>query len=117
MLRFLKVAQADRKLEHLAFYFINLCLVECKALKLKPSLLCAAAIDETRCALQITLAWMAQLVKYVCYEISQIRECVELTLKFQKVASTEKLNVTYEKYLRPEHSNTATIKPLNTLPF
>ncbi|KAF5728174.1 putative cyclin-B3-1 [Tripterygium wilfordii] len=117
MLRFLKAAQSDTKLEHLAFYLIDLCLVEYEALKFKPSLLCASAIYVARCTLQINPAWTPLLIKHARYEMSQIRTCAEMILKFQKAARTGKLNVTYEKYLRPELSNAATIKPLNRLPL
>ncbi|CAN7021001.1 unnamed protein product [Brassica rapa subsp. trilocularis] len=44
MLRFLKAAQSNKKLQQLSFYLIELCLVEYEALKFKPSLLCASAI-------------------------------------------------------------------------
>ncbi|KAH9677030.1 2-dehydro-3-deoxyphosphooctonate aldolase 1 [Citrus sinensis] len=53
MLRFLKAAQSDTKLEHLAFYLIELSLVQYEALKFKPSLLCASAIYVARCTLQM----------------------------------------------------------------
>ncbi|KAJ6432341.1 hypothetical protein OIU84_019560 [Salix udensis] len=95
MLRFLKAAQTDLKLEHLAFYLIELCLVEYKALKFKPSMLCAHAH----------------------YQVSQIRDCAEMILRIQKAARTSQLRVTYEKYMRPDLSGVAAIKPLNELPL
>ncbi|KAI9112805.1 hypothetical protein K1719_016122 [Acacia pycnantha] len=49
MVRFLKAAQSDKKLEHLAFFLIELCLVEYEALACKSSLLCASAIYVARC--------------------------------------------------------------------
>ncbi|KAH9646254.1 2-dehydro-3-deoxyphosphooctonate aldolase 1 [Citrus sinensis] len=42
-----------RMLEHLAFYLIELSLVQYEALKFKPSLLCASAIYVARCTLQM----------------------------------------------------------------
>ncbi|RVW93900.1 putative cyclin-B3-1 [Vitis vinifera] len=92
MMRFLKAAQSDKRLEHLAFYLIELCLVEYEALKYKPSLLCASAI-------------------YLA------RDCAEMILKFQKAARTGQLKVTYEKYVRPDQSGVAAITPLNRLPL
>ncbi|KAK3042661.1 hypothetical protein RJ639_000913 [Escallonia herrerae] len=73
MLRFNKAAQSDKKFEHLAFYLIELSLVEYEALNFKPSLLCASAIYIARCTLQITPAWTPLLVKHTRYEESQIR--------------------------------------------
>ncbi|KDO61581.1 hypothetical protein CISIN_1g047159mg, partial [Citrus sinensis] len=49
----LNAAQSDTKLEHLAFYLIELSLVQYEALKFKPSLLCASAIYVARCTLQM----------------------------------------------------------------
>ncbi|PPE02450.1 hypothetical protein GOBAR_DD00539 [Gossypium barbadense] len=96
MLRFIKAAQSDTKLEHLAFYLIELCLVEYEALKFKPSLLCASAIYVARCTLQM--------------------ECAEMILRFQRAASSGQLKVTFEKYASHELSQVAMITPLGRLP-
>ncbi|KAA8523415.1 hypothetical protein F0562_009838 [Nyssa sinensis] len=117
MLRFLKAAQSDTKLEHLAFYLIELCLVEYEALKFKPSLLCASAIYVARCTLQMTPAWTPLLGKHAHYEESQIRDCAEMILRFQKAARTAMLKVTHEKYNSMEYSRVAAIKPLDKLPL
>ncbi|KAF9674479.1 hypothetical protein SADUNF_Sadunf10G0131500 [Salix dunnii] len=117
MLRFLKAAQTDLKLEHLAFYLIELCLVEYKALKFKPSMLCASAIYVARSTLQISPAWTPLLTRHAHYQVSQIRDCAEMILRIQKAARTSQLRVTYEKYMRPDLSGVAAIKPLNELPL
>ncbi|KAI5332553.1 hypothetical protein L3X38_022682 [Prunus dulcis] len=117
MLRFLKAAQSEPKLEHLAFYLIELCLVEYEASRFKPSLLCAAALYVARCTLQITPAWTPLLCKHARYDVSQIRDSAEMILKVQKVARVGRLKVTYEKYMRPDLSGVAAIKPLERLPL
>ncbi|KAM5586865.1 putative cyclin-B3-1 [Rosa sericea] len=117
MLRFLKAAQSDTKLEHLAFYLIELCLVEYEPIMVKPSLLCAAAICVARCTLHITPAWTPLLCKHARYEVSQIRDCAEMILRFQKAAGVGKLKVTYEKYMRSDLSRVAAIEPLERLPL
>ncbi|KAI3456658.1 hypothetical protein Pfo_013321 [Paulownia fortunei] len=116
MLRFLKAAQSDMKFEHLAFYLIELCLVEYEALNYKPSMLCASAIYVARCTMQMTPPWTPLLAKHARYEESQIRGCAEMILKFQKAAKTTLLKVTYEKYTKLDHCRVATIKPLDRLP-
>ncbi|BBH01425.1 hypothetical protein Prudu_011690 [Prunus dulcis] len=113
MLRFLKAAQSEPKLEHLAFYLIELCLVEYEASRFKPSLLCAAALYVARCTLQITAAWTPLLCKHARYDV----DCAEMILKVQKVARVGRLKVTYEKYMRPDLSGVAAIKPLERLPL
>ncbi|KAL8166862.1 hypothetical protein V2J09_008361 [Rumex salicifolius] len=116
MLRFLKASQSDAKLEHLAFYLIELCLVEYEALSFKPSLLCAAAIYIARCTLHINPKWTALLEHHAQYKESQLRVCSAMILRFQKAAKNGQLNVTYEKYSRPELGEVAAIKPLKCLP-
>lgn len=61
------------QLEHMAFFLIDLCLVEYEALAFKPSLLCASALYVARCTLQITPSWTPLLQKHARYEVSQIR--------------------------------------------
>ncbi|KAL4597851.1 hypothetical protein ACB092_11G018100 [Castanea dentata] len=117
MLRFLKAAQADSKLEHLAFYLIELCLVEHESLKFKPSLLCASALYVARCTLHMTPAWTPLLCKHARYEESQLRDCAQMIIRSHKAAGKGQLRVSYEKYMRPDLSGVAAIKPLDRLPL
>ncbi|XVF77760.1 hypothetical protein PTKIN_Ptkin14bG0072700 [Pterospermum kingtungense] len=116
MLRFIKAAQSDTKLEHLAFYLIELCLVKYEALKFKPSLLCASAIYVARCTLQVTPPWTPLLCKHARYDVPEMRECADMILRFQRAAKSGQLKVTYEKYMSDELSGVAAIKPLDRLP-
>lgn len=116
MLRFLKAAQSDKKFERLAFYLIELCLVEHEALNYKSSMLCASAIYVARCTMQLTPRWTPLLTKHARYEESQIRGCAEMILKFHKAAKTSLLRVTCEKYSNGDLSRVANIKPLERLP-
>ncbi|GAV84561.1 Cyclin_N domain-containing protein/Cyclin_C domain-containing protein, partial [Cephalotus follicularis] len=115
MLRFLKAAQSDKKLEHLAFYLIVLCLVEYEALKFESSMLCASALYIARCTMQITSAWTL-LHGHARYDVPQFRDCAVMILRFQKIARSGQLKVTYEKYMGPALSGVAAIKPLDRLP-
>ncbi|WJX93248.1 hypothetical protein P8452_74797 [Trifolium repens] len=116
MVRFLKAAQSDKKLEHLSFFLIDLCLVEYEALAFKPSLLCASALYVARCTLKVTPTWTPLLHKHARYEVSQIRDCADMILRFHKAAGKGKLKVAYEKYSRKELSGVAAVKPLDRLP-
>ncbi|RDX96273.1 putative cyclin-B3-1, partial [Mucuna pruriens] len=104
MVRFLKAAQSDKKLEHMAFFLVDLCLVEYEALAFKPSLLCASALYVARCTLQITPPWTPLLHRHARYE-------------FHKAAGVGKLKVTYEKYSTQEFGRVAALKPLDKLPL
>ncbi|CAH8381312.1 unnamed protein product [Eruca vesicaria subsp. sativa] len=117
MLRFLKAAQSNKKLQQLSFYLIELCLVEYEALKFKPSLLCASAIYVAHCTLHMTPVWTALLNSHTHYNVSQMKDCSDLILGFHKAAKTGKLRVTYDKYMKPERSNVAVLKPLDKLPL
>ncbi|KAK6149554.1 hypothetical protein DH2020_017079 [Rehmannia glutinosa] len=116
MLRFLKAAQSDKKFECLAFYLIELCLVEYEALNYKPSMLCASAIYVARCTMQMTPPWTPLLSKHARYEESQMRDCADMILKFHKAAKTNLLKVTFEKYTKLDYCRVAAIKPLGRLP-
>ncbi|XP_058208773.1 putative cyclin-B3-1 [Rhododendron vialii] len=116
MLKFLRAAQSDTKLEHLAFYLIELCLVKYEALKFKSSLLCASAIYVAQCTLQKTPAWTPLLSNHARYDESQMRDCAEMILEFHKAAKTAMLKVTVEKYARLDYGVVANIKPLSRLP-
>lgn len=117
MLRFLKAAQSDTKFEHLAFYLIELSLVEYEAVDFKPSLLCASAIYLARCTLQMTPAWTPLLGKHAQYEESQVRDCAKSLLRFHKAAKQGVLKITFQKFMRPDYSKVAAIKPLDRLPL
>ncbi|KAJ4879369.1 cyclin b3 [Raphanus sativus] len=117
MLRFLKAARSNKKLEQLAFYLIELCLVEYEALKFKPSMLCASAIYVARCTLRMTPVWTPLLNNHTHYNVSQMKDCSDMILGFHKAAKTGKLRVTYDKYMSPDRSNIALLKPLDKLPL
>ncbi|KAF9587649.1 hypothetical protein IFM89_004481, partial [Coptis chinensis] len=111
MLRFLKAAQSDKKLEHLAFYLIELCLTEYEALKFRSSLLCASAIYVARCTLQMSPAWTPLLCKHAHYE----EDCAEMILRFHKASSKGPLKVTYGKYVCESYLCVAKIKAVHRL--
>ncbi|XP_043687982.1 cyclin-A1-1 [Telopea speciosissima] len=117
MLRFLKAAKSDTKLEHLAFYLIELSLVEYEALKFKPSLLCASAIYLARFTLQISPAWTKLLRKHTHYEESDLRDCADMILGFQKTSGRGPLRVTHDKYMQNDRSCVAAIKAMDRLPL
>lgn len=54
--------------------------------------------------------WILNTVRNHC------RDCSNMILRFHRAASTAQLNVTYEKYLKPDLSCVAAIEPLDQLP-
>ncbi|KAF5781475.1 putative cyclin domain-containing protein [Helianthus annuus] len=116
MLRFLRAAQGGKKFENLAYFLIELCLVEYDALLYKPSLLCASAIYVARCTLNLTPAWTPLLCKHSRYQEFQIRDCADMILGFHQAARKAVLRVTYDKYTSSQNCKVALIKPLDRLP-
>ncbi|XP_011013911.1 PREDICTED: G2/mitotic-specific cyclin-2-like isoform X3 [Populus euphratica] len=99
MRRFLKASQCDRKqLELLAFFIIELCLVEYNMLKFPPSLLAAAAIYTAQCTLSGTKQWSKINEWYTGYSEQQLTECSRLMVNFHRIAGTGKLTGVHRKY-------------------
>lgn len=98
MKRFLKAAQADRQLELLAFYLLELCLVEYEALKWKPSMLAASAIYMAQHTLQRMPAWTRLLQKHAHYRESELKECANMIAGFHRNAEEGDLKSVYNKY-------------------
>ncbi|XP_042378329.1 G2/mitotic-specific cyclin-2-like isoform X1 [Zingiber officinale] len=99
MKRFLKAAQSDRKqLELLAYFIIELSLVEYKMLKFRPSLLAAAAIYTAHCALRRHKEWTKTCELYTAYSENQLLECSMLMVDFHLKAGTGKLTGVHRKY-------------------
>lgn len=98
MKRFLKAAQADTQLELLAFYLLELCLVEYEALKWKPSMLAASAIYMAQHILQRMPAWTRLLQKHAHYRESELRECANMIAGFHRNAEEGDLKAVYNKY-------------------
>nr|XP_043622317.1 putative cyclin-B3-1 [Erigeron canadensis] len=116
MLRFLKAAQEGKKFENLAFYLIELCLVEYEALNFKPSLLCASAIYVARCTIHLSPSWTPLLCRHSHYQEFQLRDCAEMILRLHQAARKSVLRVTYDKFMSTDNCKVASIKHLDKLP-
>ncbi|PKA45612.1 Putative cyclin-B3-1 [Apostasia shenzhenica] len=112
MLRFLKAAEPDKKLEDLAFYLVELCIGENEYLKYKPSLFCASAIFVARCSLKLIPFWTGLLSKLTHYEETP----AEMILRFHKAASCKPIKYTYQKFLKSDRNCVASVKPISRLP-
>ncbi|KAM1792220.1 hypothetical protein ACFX12_036097 [Malus domestica] len=97
MLRFLKPAQSETKVQALV-------AVRSSPICRKVHLADYSGLDPV--ALQTR-----------SYEVSQIRDCAEMVLRFHKAARMGSLKVTYEKYSSPDLSSVAAIIPLDMLPL
>ncbi|XP_050267881.1 G2/mitotic-specific cyclin-2-like isoform X1 [Quercus robur] len=115
MRRFLKAAQADKKLELLSFFIIELCLVEYETLKFPPSLLAAAAIYTAQCTHYGFRQWSTTCEWHTSYSEEQLQECSRLMVNFHQNAGSGKLTGVHRKYSTSKYGYAAKTDPANFL--
>ncbi|KAM3343008.1 hypothetical protein P3S68_027974 [Capsicum galapagoense] len=99
MTRFLKDAQADKKLEVLSFFLIELCLVEYEMLKYPPSFMAAAAIYTAQCTLYGVKEWTTTCEWPTGYSEDTLLECSRSIVSYHQKAATGKLTGVYSIWL------------------
>ncbi|MED6204035.1 G2/mitotic-specific cyclin-2 [Stylosanthes scabra] len=111
MRRFLKAAQADKKLELLAFFLIELSLVEYEMLKFPASLLAAAAVYTAQCTVNGFKQWNKTCEWHTNYSEDQIFECSRMMVGLHQKAATAKLTGVHRKYSSSSYCFTARCEP------
>ncbi|XP_062165557.1 G2/mitotic-specific cyclin-2-like [Alnus glutinosa] len=115
MRRFLKAAQAGKKLELLSFFLIEMCLVEYEMVKFPPSLLAAAAIFTAECTLGGFKQWSKTCEWYTNYSEEQLLECSRMMVHFHQKSGTGKLTGVHRKYNTSKYGYAAKTDPANFL--
>ncbi|KAJ1403868.1 Cyclin-like [Sesbania bispinosa] len=115
MKRFLKAAQADRKLEALAFFLVELSLVEYEMLKFPPSQLAAAAVYTAQCTIYGFKQWSKTCEWHTNYSEDQLLKCSSLMVDFHHKAGTGKLTGVHRKYCSSKFNYTAKCEPARFL--
>ncbi|CAL0311425.1 unnamed protein product [Lupinus luteus] len=113
--RFLKAAQADKKLELLAFFLVELSLVEYEMLKFPPSLLAAAAVYTAECTVFGVKQWSKTCEWHSNYSEVQLLECSSLMADLHNKAGTGKLTGVYRKYCSSKFMYAAKYEPASFL--
>ncbi|KAK6916808.1 Cyclin, N-terminal [Dillenia turbinata] len=111
MRRFLKAARCDGRLESLSFFIIELCLVEYKMLRFRPSLLAAAAVYTAQCSLSRSTLWSKTLEWYTEYTKDELLECSKLMVCFHQKAGMGNLTGVHRKYSMSRYGNAAVCEP------
>ncbi|AET03638.1 G2/mitotic-specific cyclin-2 [Medicago truncatula] len=111
MRRFLKAAQADKKLELVAFFLVELSLVEYEMLKFPPSLVAAAAVYTAQCTVSGFKHWNKTCEWHTNYSEDQLLECSMLMVGFHQKAGAGKLTGVHRKYGSAKFSFTAKCEP------
>ncbi|XP_022132403.1 G2/mitotic-specific cyclin-2-like isoform X2 [Momordica charantia] len=113
--RFLKAAQSDKKLELMAFFLIELSLVEYEMLRFPPSLLAAAATYTAQCTLTGVEGWSVTCEWHSSYSEDQLLECSRLMVGLHQKAATGKLTGVHRKYCTSKFNYTAKCEPAHFL--
>ncbi|KAH7288627.1 hypothetical protein KP509_31G034200 [Ceratopteris richardii] len=99
VVRFLKAAESDQKMDMLAFYFVELCLVDYTMVKYSPSLLAAAAVYTAQCTLRPRdTQWTKLLKHHSGYAESDLMECATRMVRLHEKAKEGDLTVVRRKY-------------------
>ncbi|XAR73691.1 hypothetical protein NMG60_11007754 [Bertholletia excelsa] len=113
--RYLKAAQSDKKLKLVAFFLIELCLVESEMLKFPPSLLAAAAVYTAHCTLYGFKQWSKTCEWHTNYSEDQLLECSRMIVGLHQNASTGRLTGVYRKYCTSKFGFAAKFDPAHFL--
>ncbi|XP_039804631.1 cyclin-B2-2-like isoform X2 [Panicum virgatum] len=98
MRRFLKAAQAEKKLELLSFFMIELSLVEYEMLKFCPSMLAASAIYTAQCTINGFKSWNKCCELHTKYSEEQLMDCSRMMVELHQRAAHGKLTAVHRKY-------------------
>ncbi|KAK4360488.1 hypothetical protein RND71_019440 [Anisodus tanguticus] len=115
MRRFLKAAQADKKLEVLSFFLIELCLLEYEMLKHPPSFMAAAAIYTALCTLYGVKQWSKTCEWHTSYSEDPLLECSRSIVSYHQKAGTGKLTGVHMKYSTSTFGYAAKVEPAHFL--
>ncbi|XP_051140325.1 G2/mitotic-specific cyclin-2-like isoform X1 [Andrographis paniculata] len=115
MRRFLKAAQSDKKLELVAFYLIELSLVEYEAVKYPPSLLAAAAVYAAQATVYGVAQWSRTCEWHTGYTAAELQECTRLMVALHGKAAAGKLTGVHRKYNTNKFGYAARCEPADHL--
>ncbi|KAH7315398.1 hypothetical protein KP509_21G047800 [Ceratopteris richardii] len=111
LVRFLKAAHADIKLEMTAHFLVELCLTEYRMVGYCPSLLAAAAVYTAQHTLNRTPCWSTVLERHTGYTEMHLRDCAMKMVGFHKTAGKGNLTVVHKKYSNVNFQSVANLSP------
>ncbi|CAM6044825.1 unnamed protein product [Sphagnum compactum] len=109
--RCLKAAAADKELEMVSWYLVELCLTEYSMVKFCPSHLAAAAVYTAQNTLARKPCWGPALQEHSGYSEAQLMECATMMVAFQSKAGTGSLTVVHKKYSNTRFLSVAKLTP------
>ncbi|RZC77723.1 hypothetical protein C5167_001903 [Papaver somniferum] len=115
LVRFIKAAVADKKMEHMVYFLAELGLMQYSMIMFSPSMLAASAVYAARCTLNKTPLWDETLKLHTGFCESQLIECAKQLVSFHSGAAEHNLRTVYRKYASPERSAIAYLSPAKSL--
>ncbi|CAD6238833.1 unnamed protein product [Miscanthus lutarioriparius] len=102
IVRYLKAAMGDEKLENMAFFYSELALVQYTMLVYPPSVTAAAAVYAARCTLGMNPRWTDILEHHTGLTEPQLLDCARRLIRFHALAPESKQKAVYKKYSSPK---------------
>ncbi|KAJ3679547.1 hypothetical protein LUZ60_017558 [Juncus effusus] len=107
LVRFIKVAKADKQLEHMIHFYAELGIMQYSTVKYPASLLSASAVYAARSTLKKTPLWTETLIRHTGYTEPHLQECVKIMARIHFEAPESKLKIAYKKYCQEQFGGVA----------
>lgn len=114
--RFLANLEMDDKAKHLAFFFIELSLIEIEEfLQYRPSMIAASAVVLARQTAGITDPMPAELATMCKYSRSELQNCITSLHKLHQRSRTMQQQAVVEKYKLQKYFQVSMMSPVSIL--
>ncbi|MCL7042775.1 hypothetical protein MKW94_016583 [Papaver nudicaule] len=115
LVRFVKAALADKKMENMVYFLAELGIMQYAMIRFSPSMLAASAVYAARCTLSRTPLWDETLKLHTGFCEYQLMECAKQLVSFHTGAAEHNLQTVYRKYASSELSAVALLSPAKSL--
>jgi len=114
--RFLAHLEMDEDSKNLAFFFIELSLIEVEEfLQYRPSVIAASAVVLARKTAGIQDSMPSELVTVSKYNLSDLRSCLNSLHRLHQRARNMQQQAVFEKYKQPKYSQVSLLSPVPRL--
>eukprot|EP00899_Mesostigma_viride_P017956 jgi/Mesvir1/26161/Mv06860-RA.1 len=112
ILRFCKVATAERVVEVIASFLSELAIIDYGMIKYTPSMIAAAAVYVALLMQGREKPWNRLMVRHTAYTEHQLASCAQALVHLHHQAPTNKLVAVHKKYSSERFMEVALLKPL-----
>nr|CAB3476936.1 unnamed protein product [Digitaria exilis] len=115
IVRYLKAAMGNKELEHMAFFYSELALVQYTMLIYPPSVMAAAAVYAARSTLKMNPLWTDILEHHTGLTETQLLDCARRMMTFHALVPGSKQKAVYTKYSNPKLGAVSLYSPCKKL--